>query len=115
MYTVIIPIYICIYSCLPPREAWRQLATRRSDSFESSFSQLQARCEWMEGANALALAVALGHLRRCRPVQLHGPLESLVRQQRRAKEITRQIEALSSMDVMLFLQVRSEKRRHLRP
>eukprot|EP00435_Cladocopium_sp_Y103_P070082 s627_g34.t1 len=88
---------------------WRNLARGDRDaSLQMAAEQLRQRCQWMDGFSSAALGVAVGNFRRacpenranCLPV-----LPSLVRQQRRARQMYRAIEAISSQNVLLFLQV----------
>lgn len=90
-------------------EAWRNLASGERDaSLETAAEQLRQRCQWMDGFSSAALGVAVSNFRRacpehranCLPV-----LPSLVRQQRRARQMYRAIEAISSQNVLIFLQV----------
>lgn len=90
-------------------EVWRNLARGDRDaSLQMAAEQLRQRCQWMDGFSSAALGVAVGNFRRacpenranCLPV-----LPSLVRQQRRARQMYRAIEAISSQNVLLFLQV----------
>ena len=90
-------------------EVWRNLARGERDaSLQTAAEQLRQRCQWMDGFSSAALGVAVGNFRRacpehranCLPV-----LPSLVRQQRRARQMYRAIEAISSQNVLLFLQV----------
>eukprot|EP00913_Durusdinium_trenchii_P030143 g28244.t1 len=91
------------------QQVWRNLASGERDaSLETAAEQLRQRCQWMDGFSSAALGVAVSNFRRacpehranCLPV-----LPSLVRQQRRARQMYRAIEAISSQNVLIFLQV----------
>ncbi|CAE7489327.1 EHD1 [Symbiodinium sp. CCMP2592] len=91
-------------------EAWRRLVeTGDGDkSLERAAEQLQERCQWMgDSVSSAALEVAVSNFRSAcpepRPNCLHV-LPSLVRQQRRARQMCRAIEALTSQNVLDFLQ-----------
>eukprot|EP00439_Symbiodinium_sp_Y106_P039198 s3533_g4.t2 len=77
-------------------------------SLERAAEQLQERCQWMgDSVSSAALEVAVSNFRSAcpepRPNCLHV-LPSLVRQQRRARQMCRAIEALTSQNVLDFLQ-----------
>jgi len=91
-------------------EAWRRLVeTGDGDkSLERAAEQLQERCQWMgDSVSSAALEVAVSNFRSAcpepRPNCLHV-LPSLVRQQRRARQMCRAIEALTSQNVLDVLQ-----------
>ena len=97
-------------------QAWRQLAGgERDQSLEQAFERLQQRLQWMDGPSGTALTVAMANFKRACP-ERHGDLcvlPSLVRQRRRARQMCQAIEAVSSQDVLLFLQVRLLRHRIL--
>jgi len=93
------------------QESWRQLASGERDaSLELAAERLKERCQWMDDAlSSAALGAAVGNFRRAcpsaKPPSNLSVLPGLVRQQRRARQICRAIEAVSSTNVLQFLKV----------
>eukprot|EP00931_Biecheleriopsis_adriatica_P043844 TRINITY_DN25051_c0_g1_i2.p1 TRINITY_DN25051_c0_g1~~TRINITY_DN25051_c0_g1_i2.p1 ORF type:complete len:1375 (-),score=447.93 TRINITY_DN25051_c0_g1_i2:58-4182(-) len=92
------------------QESWRRLAAsgEQDSSLELAAERLKERCQWMDDAvSSTALGAAVGNFRRACPRTSTNLslLPGLVRQQRRARQMCRAIEAVSSTNVLRFLQI----------
>ncbi|CAE8649635.1 unnamed protein product [Polarella glacialis] len=94
------------------QEAWQRLvaAGEADTGLEVAAERLQTRCQWMDDAlSSCALAAAISNFRRTCPARGQSTslaaLPGLVRRQRRARQMSRAIDAVSSNNMLHFLQV----------